>query len=100
MHNFTPTTVSLVGAEATLTFDGMFNMPGGFSVRHQDWTVLRHEEQSSTHFEGLHYEAAAVARAIHGGRASAGRRTLAAPILTMELADGIRGQLDISYPGE
>lgn len=100
LHNFTPTAASLVGRDATLTFDGPFNYPGGFNVRHPDGTVLSYEEPPGGHFEGLHFEAAAVARAIHAGRTAVGQRPLAESILTLELADGIRRQLGISYPGE
>lgn len=100
LHNFTPTAASLVGEAATLTFDGPFNMPGGFTVRYPDGTSLRYDEPAGAHFEGLHYEAAAAARAIHAGRTSVAERSLAGSILTMEVADGIRGQLGIIFPGE
>ncbi|NVN00375.1 Gfo/Idh/MocA family oxidoreductase [Arthrobacter sp. SDTb3-6] len=100
LHNFTPTSASIVGTAATLTFDGRFNMPGGFSIHYPDGTVLRHEEPAGAHFEGLHHEAAAVACAIHAGRTAVAQRTPAASIRTLELADRIRGQLGISYPGE
>lgn len=100
LHNFTPTVASLVGRAARPTFDGPFNFHGGSSVGHPDGTVLRYEEPGGGHFEGLHFEAAAVARAIHAGRTSVGQRTLAESIPTLELADGFRGQLGISYPGE
>lgn len=100
LHNFTPTAATIVGEHATLTLDGPFNMPGGFEVRFPDGTRLRHNEPAGAHFEGLHYEAAAIARAIAAGDREVPQRTLAASIRTMELADEIRRQLGITFPGE
>lgn len=100
LHNFTPTSATIVGSEATLTIDGPFNMPGGFEVRFPDGTRLRHEEPAGGHFEGLHYEAAAVARAVAAGQTQAGQRTLAASIRTLAVADEIRRQLGVVFPGE
>ncbi|WP_255770898.1 Gfo/Idh/MocA family protein [Pseudarthrobacter sulfonivorans] len=100
LHNFTPTAATVVGSDATLTIDGPFNMPGGFEVRFPDGTRLRHDEPAGGHFEGLHYEAAAVARAISAGSTHAGQRTLEASIRTLEVADEIRRQLGVVFPGE
>ncbi|MET3203820.1 MULTISPECIES: Gfo/Idh/MocA family oxidoreductase [unclassified Arthrobacter] len=100
LHNFTPTSATIVGSEATLTIDGPFNMPGGFEVRFPDGARLRHEEPAGGHFEGLHYEAAAVARAVAAGQTQAGQRTLAASIRTLEVTDEIRRQLGVVFPGE
>ncbi|MGP9501154.1 Gfo/Idh/MocA family protein [Specibacter sp. AOP5-B1-6] len=100
VHNFTPTTATIVGSEATLTIDGPFNMPGGFEVRFPDGTRLHHDEPAGSHFEGLHYEAAAVARAVAAGDPQTIQRTLSASIRTMEAADEIRRQLGVVFPGE
>ncbi|WP_320537577.1 Gfo/Idh/MocA family oxidoreductase [Pseudarthrobacter sp. IC2-21] len=100
VHNFTPTAAIVVGSKATLTIDGPFNMPGGFEVRFPDGTRLRHDEPAGGHFEGLHYEAAAVARAIGAGSREASQRTLAASIRTLEVADQIRSQLGLVFRGE
>ncbi|MET3349934.1 UNVERIFIED_ORG: putative dehydrogenase [Arthrobacter sp. UYEF1] len=100
VHNFTPTSATIVGSEATLTIDGPFNMPGGFEVRFPDGPRLRHEEPAGGHFEGLHYEAAAVARAVAAGQTQAWQRTLAASIRTLDVADEIRRQLGVVFPGE
>jgi predicted dehydrogenase len=100
VHNFTPTAATIVGSEATLTIDGPFNMPGGFEVRFHDGTRLRHSEPAGGHFQGLHYEAAAVARAIRAGETEAPERTLASSIRTLEVADEIRRQTGIEFPGE
>ncbi len=100
VHNFSPAAATIVGSEATLTIDGPFNMPGGFEIRFPDGTRLRHSEPAGGHFEGLHYEAAAVARAIAAGKTEIPQRPLASSIGTMEVADEIRRQLGIEFPGE
>ncbi|MFD5276901.1 Gfo/Idh/MocA family protein [Pseudarthrobacter sp. NPDC058362] len=100
LHNFTPTVATIVGTEATLVIDGPFNMPGGFEVRFPDGTTLRYEEPAAGHLEGLHYEAAAVARAIAAGRTEVSERPLEASVRTLAVADEIRRQLAIAFPGE
>ncbi|MEO5781341.1 Gfo/Idh/MocA family protein [Arthrobacter sp. PAMC25284] len=100
LHNFTPTSATIVGTEATLTIDGPFNMPGGFTVRYPDGDRLLYEEPAGAHFEGLHFEAAAVARAIANGDSEATQRPLSESIRTIAVADAIRNQLGIVFPGE
>jgi predicted dehydrogenase len=100
LHNFTPTTATIAGSKATLTLDGPFNMPGGFELRFPDGSRLRYDEPPGAHFEGLHYEAAAAARAVTSGQAEVPERTLGASIRTMEAADALRRQLGIKFPGE
>ena len=58
-----PTTATVVGSKATLRLDGPFYQPGGFTLRSHDGHELRYDEPQIAH-EGLHYEAAAVARAL------------------------------------
>ncbi|GAA4378007.1 Gfo/Idh/MocA family protein [Paeniglutamicibacter cryotolerans] len=98
LYNFTPTEAVIVGTEATLRIDGLFNMPGGFTLRHSDGRELRYEEPAGAHFEGLHFEAAAVARAITAGLKQAPQRSLADSITTLDLADEIRARTGISFP--
>lgn len=100
IHNFTPTAATIVGSKATLTLDGPFNMPGGFELRFPDGSRLRHDEPPGAHFEGLHYQAAAVARAVTSGLSEVPQRSLGASIRTMEAADALRRQLGIDFPGE
>jgi predicted dehydrogenase len=100
LHNFTPTKAILVGSKATLEFDGPFNMPGGFTIRYVDGSCDRYEEPAGGHFEGLHFEAAAVARAIHSGLPTVAERPLEASIQTLDVADEIRRQLGVTFPGE
>lgn len=98
IHNFTPTEAVIVGTEATLRIDGLFNMPGGFTLRHADGRELRYEETPGAHFEGLHYEAAAVARSIAAGELESPQRPLADSIITLDLADTVRAQVGIEFP--
>ncbi|AUI51995.1 Gfo/Idh/MocA family protein [Arthrobacter crystallopoietes] len=98
LYGFTPTTATIVGTEATLTLDGPFNAPGGFTVRTADGRELRYEEPPGDHVAGLHFQAAAVARAIAAGGLEVAERPLAESIKTMRLADELRGQLGISFP--
>ena len=98
LYNFTPTEAVIVGTEATLRIDGLFNMPGGFSLRHKDGRELRFEASSGEHFEGLHFEAAAVARCIAAGLTQAPQRPLADTLKTLELADEVRRQTGIEFP--
>ncbi|PRB43335.1 oxidoreductase [Arthrobacter sp. MYb23] len=98
LHNFTPTAATIVGSQATLVIEGPFNMPGAFEVRFPDGRRLRHEEPSGGHYEGLHFEAAAVARAVAAGKMQLSQRTLAASIRTLEVADEIRRQLGVVFP--
>ncbi|BAS13894.1 oxidoreductase [Arthrobacter sp. Hiyo8] len=100
LHNFTPTAATIVGSEATLTIDGPFNMPGGFELRFPDGTRLRHNEAVGGHVEGLHFEAAAVARAVAAGETETQQRPLASSIRTMDVADEICRQVGIEFQGE
>jgi predicted dehydrogenase len=59
----TPTTATVVGSQATLRIDGPFYQPGGFSLRSHNGRELRYDEPRIAH-EGLHYEAADVARTL------------------------------------
>ena len=59
----TPTTATVVGSAATLSIDGPFYQPGGFTLRSRDGRELRWDEPRIAH-RGLHFEAASVAREI------------------------------------
>ncbi|WP_026534286.1 Gfo/Idh/MocA family protein [Arthrobacter sp. H14] len=93
LYNFTPTTATVVGTRGVLTIERLFNMPGPLHVRFSDNTVLRYEEAHGRHVEGLHYEAADVARCIVRGETETRKRPLEASIQTLEAADRIRQQL-------
>lgn len=59
----TPTTATVVGSEATLSIDGPFYQPGGFTLRSRDGRELRWAEPRIAH-RALHFEAASVAYAL------------------------------------
>jgi predicted dehydrogenase len=63
----TPATATVVGSKATLRIDGPFYQPGGFSLRSHDGRGLRYDEPRIAH-DGLHYEAADVARTLAPSR--------------------------------
>ncbi len=63
----TPTTATVVGSKAALRIDGPFYQPGGFSLRSHDGRELRYDEPRIAH-DGLHYEAADVARTLAPSR--------------------------------
>jgi predicted dehydrogenase len=98
LYGFTPTNAAIIGTEGTMRFGSEFNLPGPFQVISADGqTVLNYEEPIGRHFEGLHFEAAAVARAIHSGRIEALQRPLSASIDTMETLDKIRHAVGIDF---
>ena len=70
----TPTTATVVGSTATLRIDGPFYQPGGFTLRAHDGRELRYDEPRIGH-AGLHFEAAAAARAVAAGRLTAHHQT-------------------------
>lgn len=88
----------IVGTEGTIRFDGPFNLPGPFVVASTDGSqVLRYEEPSGRHFEGLYYEAAEVARCIRAGELETPRRTLDSSLETMATLDMIRRAVGIDF---
>src|SRR6476661_3807189 len=70
----TPSTATVVGSAATLHIDGPFYQPGGFTLRAHDGRELQYDEPRTGH-AGLHYEAAAAARAVAAGRLTAHHQT-------------------------
>ncbi|EMY33421.1 oxidoreductase [Arthrobacter crystallopoietes BAB-32] len=100
LYGFTPTVATVVGTQATLTIDGPFNFPGGFSVKSHDGRELRYDAEPGEHLEGLHYQAAAVARALAAGRREVVERPLAESIRCLRLADELRRQIGIRFPDE
>jgi predicted dehydrogenase len=100
MLGYTRAELTVVGTDAALTFDGPFNSPGGLTVRTADGETHRWEGARGDHVAGLHYQAAAVARAIAAGETEAAERPLAASILALSVADELRRQAGIVFPGE
>lgn len=99
MHNFTPTSATILGTEASLAIDGPFNMSGGFTIRFPDGTRLAYEEPVGTQVDGLHYEAAAVARAVAAGQLEVPQRPRAESIRTMAVADAMLARFCLAADG-
>jgi predicted dehydrogenase len=96
----TPTSATIAGTAATVHIDGPFYQPGGFTVRSTDGTgCLRYDEPLTAH-EGLHYQAAEVARRITAGETSSPLRPLAASISVLKVMDEVRRQTGDHYPDE
>ena len=83
----TPTTAVIAGTEATLVLDGPFYQPGGFTLTSALGAgSLRYVEEPIAH-EGLHFQAAEVARRITAGETGSPLRPLADSIATLEVLD-------------
>ena len=96
----TPTTATIAGTAATIDIDGPFAQPGGFTIKATGGAAqLRYEEPRIAH-EGLHYQAAEVARRITAGETGSPLRPLSTSIDVLRVMDEIRRQTDDRYPDE
>jgi predicted dehydrogenase len=95
----TPTTATIAGTAGTLTVDGPFFAPGGFTVRPVGGEPLTYTEPAIGH-DGLHFEAAEVARRIAAGETGSPVRPLTDSVTTMHVLDEIRHQIGEVHPGE
>lgn len=98
LYGLTPTNAVIVGTRATLRFGSEFNLPGPFTLLSADGTLrLDYVEPVGRHFQGLHFEAAEVARCIAAGQRETPRRTAEDTLATMRLLDQIREATQISF---
>lgn len=98
IYGFSPTNAAIIGSEASLRFEGPFNLPGGFSLHSQtNDTVLHYEEPAGRHFDGLYYEAAEVARCIAAGKTESPCRPLNDTLDTMKTLDLIRDAIGLNF---
>ncbi|MFZ0712356.1 MAG: Gfo/Idh/MocA family oxidoreductase, partial [Terrimicrobiaceae bacterium] len=98
LYGFTPANAVIVGTEGTIVFDGPFHLPVPFKVISADGSqILRYEEPSGRHFEGLYYEAAEVARRITAGELETPCRPLDASLKTMAALDMLRRSIGIDF---
>jgi predicted dehydrogenase len=96
----TPTAATVAGTRATLSIDGPFYQPGGFTLNAVEGRGrLRHIESSIAH-QGLHYQAAEVARRISCGETGSPLRPLARSIEVLEVMDEVRRQTNDLLPDE
>ena len=95
----TPTTGVIAGTAATLTIPGPFYQPGDLMLTSNAGDVLTYSEPRIAH-EGLHFEAAEVARCISAGRLQSPLRALADSIATLRIVDEIRRQVGIGFNEE
>lgn len=98
IYGFTPTNAVIVGTRGAVRFGSEFNLPGPFDVISADGkTVLRYDEPVGRHFEGLHFEAAEVARCIAAGAVETERRSWRATLDTMAALDLICAATGIRF---
>lgn len=98
LYGLTPTNAAVVGTKATLRFVSEFNLPGPFTLISADGTQrLDYTEPVGRHFEGLHFEAAEIARCIAAGATGTSKRPLEGTLATMLLLDKIREVAGIEY---
>lgn len=96
----TPTGATIAGTAGTISVDGPFYQPGGFTLTPIDGgAALRYDEPRIAH-EGLHFQAAEVARRIHAGDRCSPLRPLAASIAMLGLMDEVRRQTGDLFPDE
>ena len=96
----TPTSATIAGSDATLTIDGPFYQPGGFTLTATDGRMFARTRPESAHDGGLHYQAAEVARRITAGETEAPLRPLALSIQTLAVMDRVRDQTGDHFPDE
>lgn len=99
LESSTPTTAVIAGDRGAIELDGPFYQPGAVRIRTwSDGEVYRYDETRSGHV-GLHFEAAAVARAISAGLTEAEERPMAETLAFLRLMDRIRADAGIRFLG-
>jgi predicted dehydrogenase len=92
----TPMTASISGSEGTLIFDGAFYIPTSFRLigpGHFDPTLRWSDETGLALFDGLSWEATALARFVGEGRTESPLHTLDETISILATIDDARAQL-------
>ncbi|MGW8361332.1 Gfo/Idh/MocA family protein [Streptomyces wedmorensis] len=95
----TPTTASIAGTHARLEIDGPFYGPAAVRLMDRDNQLIDSFVPPQLD-GGLCYEAAEAARCIGAGRLESDLMPLAETLSVMRVLDGIRRDLDVSFPGE
>ena len=99
LFSSTPTTGVIAGTAATLSIPGPYYQPGDMTLTSTAGDVLTYSEPQIAH-DGLHFEAAEVARCITAGLLESPLRRPADSIATMRVVDEIRRQLGIVFDEE
>jgi predicted dehydrogenase len=97
MLGVTPSTFTVVGSHGSLTIDSSFHLPGGLTVHTPEGTTHRWEGVSGSHIDGLHFQAAALARAVQAGWTETEEWPLHSSILALTVADELRRRSGIPY---
>lgn len=92
----TPSAATIAGSAATLTIPGPFLMPGDFTVTSSDGMRTASFTEPAIGHDGLHFQAAEVARCIEAGRGESPIRPLTDSIGTMAVLDEIRRQIGLT----
>jgi len=98
LYGFTPTGAAIIGTKGSIRFVTEFQLPGSFEVWSLDGsTRLRYGEPRGAHFEGLHFQAASIARTISDHGLEPRERPLSASLDTMKTLDAIRKCVGIDF---
>nr|WP_272918258.1 Gfo/Idh/MocA family oxidoreductase [Gordonia sp. SID5947] len=96
----TPTTAFVAGEDAYLDLPGPFYQPGPFRFVPRGGEPLVHEEEPTSHLDGLHFSAADAARRIAAGAVDSAVHPSTDVIATLTAMDRIRAQIGIVFEGE
>ena len=93
----TPTVATIAGADAVVEIDRYFYRPGGFTLRDATGKGTLHWDEPAIDHEGLHFEAAEVARRISAGETGSPLRSFERTIETLEVLDRIRESVGFDF---
>ncbi|WP_353951748.1 Gfo/Idh/MocA family oxidoreductase [Knoellia sp. S7-12] len=93
----TPTVASISGSDAVIEIDRHFYRPGGFTLRDATGTAALRWQEAAVGHEGLHFEAAEVARRIAAGETGSPLSPMARTIETLEVMDRIRQSVGFDF---
>lgn len=96
----TPTTATIAGSRATLSFPTPFYQPGDLCLSRTDGGAPLTFTEPRTAHDALHFEAAETARCIAAGLRETPLRPLADSVTTLRVMDEIRARCGITFPGQ
>ncbi|MBM6402592.1 Gfo/Idh/MocA family protein [Phycicoccus sonneratiae] len=92
----TPTTACIAGPEGRIELHRQFYRPGPFTLHPREGAALRWDEPRVDH-DGLHFEAAEVARRITAGETGSPLRPWADTVATLEVMDRVRAATGLDF---